>query len=174
MARIEIYIITKKKKELRFYSNIQGASSFHIHIWNKLEEKYLPSYEPKPKYIGTEYYSRFVAQMFAFLHGEKENNPMQEVWNLGWDDRLSEDEKLAMRVTLDNSYIPYDSLLRVADALECSTFTTPQCKDVAKALREIYKEKENKQPLGVYINTSNVSTEEVYDKDKLFSVTDEE
>lgn len=165
MANIEIYTITKKAKKIKCVAEIPGAMSFMLHFWNEMEKKFLPPYNPNNELV-----TRFVGSMTSFLHPDKPN-PMQEVWDLEWDNKVPKELRLFMKMTLDHSYVPYKNILEMADIIENCEFANPVYKNVAIAMRQVYNE--NPKILGITFNgTSVVSMEEIYDKNKLWNIFD--
>lgn len=167
MASTEIYTISKKAKNAKFYAEVPNASRGALYVWLTLENKYL---EPKMVTENGEAISRFVLSRFSNLYGDE--LPMQEVWNLVDDDRLTENEKYVLSYSFDNTYVPYDSLLRVAEALEnFEPGTTETLLGIAKQFRKIYEEYSAKRILGVAVNsTSVISFKETYNKETLIPV----
>jgi hypothetical protein len=165
MANVEIYIINKETKDIECVAEIPGAMSFMLHFWTKMEMKFLPPYNPKDENI-----TRFVGSLTAFFNPEKPN-PMQEIWDLGFDTNVPKELRLLMKMTLDHSYVPYEHILEMADIVDNCEFANPVYKNVAAAMRQIHSE--YPKILGITFNgTSVVSMEEIYDKSKLWNIFD--
>lgn len=167
MASTEIYTISKKAKNAKFYAEVPNASRGALYVWLVLEKKYL-----QPKMVTEDGIpiSRFILTRFVDLN----NNvlPMQEVWDLVHDDRLTENEKYVLAYSFDDTYVPYDSLLRVAEALEnFEPGTTETLLGIAKQFRKIHEEYSAKRILGIAVNsTSVISFKETYNKETLIPV----
>lgn len=167
MANVEIFAINNETKDIDLVSEIPGAWGFGMLFWTKMEQKFLPPYDPKNENI-----TRFVGSMKAFLHPEQPN-PMQEVWDLEWHNEVPRELRLIMKSTLDNSYIPYDFIPEMADIIDNCEFATPVFHKIAESMKQIYENEKESNLLGICFNlTSVVSMEECYDKEKLWNIFD--
>ena len=112
MSCVECYVRLKSTNRWKLAYEVGNAWCGCIYLWNALEEKYLPSYEGldsdgKPDYMTCvcreekRYNHRSCYMMFS----EGEDNPMQEVWDLSSDTRLSFEELMVMRSTMDNAIV---------------------------------------------------------------------
>ena len=165
MSYVEIYKINKEK-ELVHYKDVHNSWLGFMHVWDELERKYLPKFDEQNVLM-----TRFVAGMI----GEKNkdgNHPMQDIWDLWMSDKLTENEKIVLVTTLDNVYIKFEDLHKVANAYRDFKESTPTLIGIADALDEIYDNCKNDELLGAIIwGTSVSSIEESYDVEKLDPTT---
>ena len=116
---------------------VRNSWRFAMAVWHALEEKYLPPYRPfyVPDWVP-------VGSEEAFLHykphrvttvrmSESEPDPMKEIWELYFDDRLSEEEKIVLGTTFDYVLVKAADLPKVIaayKAFEGETNLLEQCK----------------------------------------------
>ena len=119
-----------------------------MHLWDSLEEKYLPSYERldadgKPDYLT---YTSFKKKRYNHrscycVLREGEDNPMQEVWDLSSDTGLSFEELMVMRSTMDNAIVLGCDLPTFIECLEkVAEVHGGHYKEQATELQKVYDE----------------------------------
>lgn len=171
MAQIEIYVRLKGDKKWHLEAQINAASQGAMRLYYALEEKYLPSYDLKN--LGYSDESIFVFKESAkmnklndYVHrtclcNYIEQNPMQEIWDLGWDKRITYEEHIVFMSTMDNAKILGKDIPLFIDCLEkVYEEHKGNFHEQAEALRKIYSEYGNKISAIVYNQTSVCSGSE--------------
>ena len=167
MARTEIYIIRKDKTiDCRPFASIPCDFQGAWHIWEQIEQKYLPSV-PLTKenmhfflsYGPDEYRSRLALSFLSALHPEQKN-PMYEVWSLSYAKETEWNDRILLEMNNDLAYIAYDDLHEVAEALRNSDFASDNMKGQADALDRIHNENIGGEVFGVWINATSVNCAE--------------
>ena len=171
MAQTEIYVRLKGDKKWHLEAAVNAASQGAMRLWYALEEKYLPSYDLKK--LGYSDETIFVFKESAkmnklndYVHrtclcNYTEQNPMQEIWDLGWDKRLTYEEHIVFMSTMDNAKILGKD---IPVFIECLAKVYDEHKgnfdQQAEELRRIYSEYGNKISAIVYNQTSVCSGSE--------------
>lgn len=106
MSYTEIYSFDAQGRS-EFYDKINNSRRGAPAVWRTLESKYLPEF------------------MFTTLGGDKEPAsrvslldpaPLQEIWNMASDPRLSEGERICMLSTFDKVLLRKENFMRVVEA----------------------------------------------------------
>ena len=125
MSYVECYVRLKSSNKWKLAYEVKNAWLGCIHLWNSLEEKYLPSYERleadgKLDYLTFECFKkkRYNHRSCYMMMLRGENNPMQEVWDLSSDTRLSFEELMVMRSTMDNAIVLDSDIPTFIECLE--------------------------------------------------------
>ena len=112
MSCVECYVRLKSSNKWELAYEVGNAWQGCMHLWDSLEEKYLPSYEcfdadGKLDYLTYTSFKekRYNHRSCYMMMSRGENNPMQEVWDLSSDTRLSFEELMVMRSTMDNAIV---------------------------------------------------------------------
>ena len=112
MSCVGCYVRLKSSNKWELAYEVGNAWYGCIHLWNALEEKYLPSYEAFDSDGRPDYMTRFHHEVKRYnsrfpysVMRRGEDNPMQEVWDLSSDMRLSFEELMVMRSTMDNAIV---------------------------------------------------------------------
>ena len=112
MSYTECYVRLKGERKWKLAYEVKNAWLGAMHLWNSLEEKYLPSYERfgsdgRPDYqtYSCREEKRYNHRIAYSLIHDGEHNPMQDVWDLSNDTRLSFEELIVMRSTMDNAIV---------------------------------------------------------------------
>ena len=112
MSCVECYVRLKSSNKWELAYKVGNAWQGCMYLWDSLEEKYLPSYE-RLDADGKLYYLTYTSfkekrynhrSCYCVLR-EGEHNPMQEVWDLSSDTRLSFEELMVMRSTMNNAIV---------------------------------------------------------------------
>ena len=171
MAQTEIYVRLKGDKKWHLEAQVDAASLGAMRLWYALEEKYLPSYDLRK--IGFTDSSISWLNAFNSRSGNNvynhrmnfshytEQNPMQEIWDLGWDKRLTYEEHIVFMSTMDNAKILGKD---IPVFIECLEKVYDEHKgnfdQQAEELRRIYSEYGDKISAIVYNQTSVCSGSE--------------
>ena len=158
MSRVEIYKIRTKDKQIVWEGDANNAWLGCMHIWQSLEEKYLPSLPPfsweSKDANDNKYRSRTCT-----MHMEK-CGKMQEIWNLVMHSDLTWDERIVMQTTFDRGYIAYADIPEVAAAYENVEFSNENMKKQAEIFRKIYEEGKDGSIFGIIKNENSVCSME--------------
>ena len=112
MSCVECYVRLKSSNKWEIAYEVGNAWQGCMHLWDSLEEKYLPSYERldadgNPDYLTYTSFKekRYNHRSCYMMMSADEHIPMQEVWDLSSDTRLSFEELMVMRSTMDNAIV---------------------------------------------------------------------
>ena len=112
MSCVECYVRLKSSNKWELAYEVGNAWQGCMHLWDALEKKYLPSYEAFDSDGRPDYLTRFHHEVKRYnsrfpysVMRRGEDNPMQEVWDLSSDTRLSFEELMVMRSTMDNAIV---------------------------------------------------------------------
>lgn len=138
MSYTEIYKISESKKT-SMIGEIKNSWRGAMAVWSSLEKVYLPML-PRPFWLPIDQYLKD-GYWRTHAMGSKEN-PMQEIWNLTDDVRLSATEKISLLSTFDKVYVlrsdltqlvnaftefPYESSLKEQAAIIETVSNDPDC-----------------------------------------------
>ena len=148
MSCVECYVRLKSSNRWKLAYEVKNAWLGCIHLWNSLEEKYLPSYEcldadGNPDYLTFKCFKekRYNHRSCYMIMSEGEKNPMQEVWDLSSDTRLSFEELMVMRSTMDNAIVLGSDIPTFIECLErVAEEHGGNYKEQADGLRKVYEE----------------------------------
>lgn len=150
MASTEIYVI-RKDRSADLYDSVPKAMGGALLMWQNLEKKYLPSYTDSDNAKFFDWLKERWGYVHRFAYGEK---AMREIWEL-WDNpNVSEDDKIILATTFDQTYIERDLLPRVSDLYRHADISTEQMARQADVLDRIYDGEDD--CLGVFIHATNV------------------
>ena len=112
MSCVECYVRLNSSNKWELAYEVGNAWQGCMQLWDSLEEKYLPSYEAFDSDGRPDYLTRFHHEVKRYnsrfpysVMRRGEDNPMQEVWDLSSDTRLSFEELMVMRSTMDNAIV---------------------------------------------------------------------
>ena len=149
MSCVECYVRLKSSDRWKLAYEVGNAWQGCMHLWNALEKKYLPSYEVfdsdgRPDYLTSKclkenrYNHR---SCYMIMMSEGEHNPMQEVWDLSSDTRLSFEEIMVMRSTMDNAIVLGSDIPTFIECLEkVAEEHGGNYKEQADGLRKVFNE----------------------------------
>lgn len=149
MSCVECYVRLKSTNKWELAYEVGNAWQGCMHLWNSLEKKYLPSYEAfdsdgRPDYLTSKcleekrYNHR---SCYMMMMSEGEHNPMQEVCDLSSDTRLSFEEIMVMRSTMDNAIVLGCDIPMFIECLEkVAEEHGGNYKEQADGLRKVYDE----------------------------------
>ena len=148
MSCVECYVRLKSANKWKLAYEVGNAWRGCVHLWNSLEEKYLPFYEcldsdGKPDYLT--YKCRNEKRdnhRFAYsLMSSDEHNPIQEVWDLSSDTRLSFEELTVLRSTMSNAIVRGCDIPTFIECLEkVAEEHGGNYKEQAAELKKVYDE----------------------------------
>ena len=148
MSCVECYVRLKSSNKWELAYEVGNAWQGCIYLWNSLEEKYLPSYEAFDSDGRPDYMTRFHHEVKRYnsrfpysVMRRGEDNPMQEVWDLSSDTRLSFEELMVMRSTMDNAIVLGCDIPTFIECLEkVAEEHGGNYKDQAAELQKVYEE----------------------------------
>lgn len=169
MARTEIYVRLKGDKKWHLDAEVNAASQGAMRLWLCLEQKYLPSYDLRKlgysdsdiAYFKITFKDGYFSRQ-AFSH-YTDQHPMQEIWDLCKDKRLTYEEHIVFSSTMDNAMILGKDIPVFIECLE-KVYAEHQGNyhEQAEALRKIYNEYGNKISAIVYNQTSVCSGSDIF------------
>lgn len=133
MSHTELFFFNKTG-EAWGYAAVNNSWRGAMAIWQHLEKKYLPSL-PEPGWITHDserhdYYSRTV-RVFDTV------TLMKEIWDLFWDDRLTEGEKIVLGTTFDGVLVKaedFEKVIAAFEQFEANTSLKEQAEIIRKAI----------------------------------------
>ena len=148
MSCVECYVRLKSSNKWELAYEVGNSWQGSMHLWNALEKKYLPSYEAFDSDGRPDYLTRFHHEVKRYnsrfpysVMRRGEDNPMQEVWDLSSDMRLSFEELMVMRSTMDNAIVLGSDIPTFIECLEkVSEEHGGNYKEQASELQKVYDE----------------------------------
>lgn len=109
-----------KNGEAYNYADISNAFRSGMAIWIYLEEKYLPPYLPEyARKIGVktaEEYKHRIGHKSSRCTAIMEHDAMKEIWNLAYDNNVSETDKICLYTTFDRCLVKKEDIPQVIKA----------------------------------------------------------
>ena len=148
MSCVECYVRLKSTNKWELAYEVGNAWQGCMRLWDALEEKYLPSYEGLDSDGRPDYLTRFHHEVKRYnsrfpysVMRRGEDNPMQEVWDLSSDTRLSFEELMVMRSTMDNAIVLGSDIPTFIECLEkVAEEHGGNYKEQADGLKKVYDE----------------------------------
>ena len=148
MSCVECYVRLKSTNKWKLAYEVGNAWQGCMCLWDALEEKYLPSYDcfdadGNPDYLTSKCFEEkcYNHRSCYCVLREGVYNPMQEVWDLSSDTRLSFEELMVMRSTMDNAIVLGSDIPTFIECLEkVAEEHGGNYKKQATELRRVYDE----------------------------------